>query len=246
VRRVAVVQARMTSTRLPGKVLMPLAGRPMLAQQLRRLQRCERIDEIVVATTVNATDDVVMQVAAAAGVRWFRGSEVDVLGRYAGAARETSADVIVRLTADCPLIDPGVTDRVIDALTACPERADYASNVLRRTFPVGLDCEALWSDTLFRVERLARTPSAREHVTTFVYRERADLFMLESVADTEDNSDLRWTVDVEADLATVRELYEALGLGDRAVDYREIVRYARAHPARRDARAAAAVRPGVS
>jgi len=229
-RRVIVVQARMTSTRLPGKVLMDVAGRPMLAQQLRRVQRCRLVDDIVVATTTNATDDPVVAVARAAGVRWFRGSEADVLSRYAGAAREAGADLVVRLTADCPLIDPVVCDRVIEALASRPERADYASNVLRRTFPVGLDTEVFWSDTLDRVTRLARSASAREHVTTFIYVEHPELFLVHSVTDADDNSDLRWTVDTDADLVVVRRLYEALRRDERPAGYLELVRYARAHP----------------
>jgi spore coat polysaccharide biosynthesis protein SpsF len=229
-RRVIVVQARTTSTRLPGKVLMDLAGRPMLAQQLLRLKRCRLADEIVVATTTNATDDSVVALARAAGVRWFRGSEADVLSRYAGAAREAAADLVVRITADCPLIDPAVSDRVIEALASRPERADYASNVLRRTFPVGLDTEVFWSDILYRVERLACSAAAREHVTTFIYVEHPELFLLHSVTDADDNSDLRWTVDTEADLLVVRRLYEELCLNERPAGHLELVRYARAHP----------------
>jgi spore coat polysaccharide biosynthesis protein SpsF len=229
-RRVIVVQARMTSTRLPGKVLEDVAGRPMLAQQLRRLARCRRADEIVVATTSNVTDDPVVAAARAEGARWFRGSEVDVLERYVGAAREAKADVIVRVTADCPLIDPEVSDRVIDALVGAPMRSDYASNVVRRTFPRGLDTEALFADTLERVHRLAGSASAREHVTALIYRERPDLFLVHSVTDPEDNSDLRWTVDEPADLELVRRLYDALGVGERAVGYGELLAYARAHP----------------
>jgi len=229
-RRVIVVQARMTSTRLPGKVLMDVAGRPMLAQQLRRLTRCRLADDIVVATTVNATDDPVVTVARAEGARWFRGSEGDVLDRYVGAARDAKADIVVRVTADCPLIDPDVSDRVIDALVSGPERWDYASNVVRRTFPQGLDTEALFADTLERVHRMARSASAREHVTPFIYRERPDLFLVHSVTDGEDNSDLRWTVDEPADLELVRRVYEGLRVGERAVGYRELLAHARAHP----------------
>ena len=229
-RRIVIVQARMTSTRLPGKVLMDLAGRPLLAQQLRRLARCRLVDDVVVATTANATDDAVVALARSEGARWFRGSEGDVLARYAGAAREARADVIVRVTADCPLIDPDECDRVIAALVSHPARADYASNVVRRTFPQGLDCEAMFADTLERVDRLARSPAVREHVTAFVWHERPELFLIESVADAEDNSDLRWTVDEAADLALVRALYEALGIGERPAPYRELLLYARAHP----------------
>jgi spore coat polysaccharide biosynthesis protein SpsF len=229
-RRVIVVQARTTSTRLPGKVLMDLAGRPMLAQQLLRLKRCRLADEIVVATTTNATDDRVVALARAAGVRWFRGSERDVLERYVGAVRDARADVVVRVTADCPLIDSDVSDRVIDALSGGSMPSDYASNVTPRTYPQGLDTEALFADTLERVHRMARSESAREHVTTFIYREHPDLFLVQSVTDQEDNSDLRWTVDEAADLELVRRLYDALGVGERAVGYRELLAYARAHP----------------
>jgi spore coat polysaccharide biosynthesis protein SpsF len=230
-KRVIILQARMTSTRLPGKVLMDLAGRPMLAQQLRRLQRCRQVDEIVVATTTNATDDPVVALARSEGARGYRGSETDVLARYVGAAREAKAEVVVRVTADCPLIDPEESDRVIEALIVQRERCDYASNVVRRTYPRGLDTEAMYADTLERLERLAQSAPAREHVTYYVLNERPDLFGVHSVTDTENNSDLRWTVDVAEDLEMVRRLYEELALGDRFVGYRELLAYVRAHPA---------------
>jgi len=238
-KRVIILQARMTSTRLPGKVLMDLAGRPMLAQQLRRLVLCRQADEIVVATTTNATDDPVVAVARAENVRWFRGSESDVLGRYIGAAREAKADVVVRVTADCPLIDPEESSRVIEELTAHREQCDYASNVVQRTFPQGLDTEVMYADTLERLGRLAQSAPAREHVTYFILNERPELFGIHSVTDVENNADLRWTVDVPQDLEMVHRLYEELGLGERAVGYRELLAYVRAHPA------VAAVNAGV-
>jgi len=238
-KRVIILQARMTSTRLPGKVLMDLAGRPMLAQQLRRLARCRQVDEIVVATTTNATDDPVVAVARAEGARWYRGSETDVLARYVGAAREARADVVVRVTADCPLIDPEESDRVVATLVAQRERCDYASNVVRRTFPQGLDTEVMHADTLERLDRLARSSPAREHVTYFILNEHPEFFRIHSVTDTEDNSDLRWTVDVPQDLEMVRQLYEELNLGEQVVGYRELLSYVRAHPA------VAAVNAGV-
>src|SRR4051794_35183830 len=105
-KRVIIVQARMTSSRLPGKVLMELADRPMLSQQIRRLKNCREMDEIVIATTINATDDPVVELADAEGLRWFRGSESDVLSRYVGAAHEAKAEIVIRITVDCPLIDP--------------------------------------------------------------------------------------------------------------------------------------------
>ena len=218
---------------------MDVAGRPMLAHQLRRLKCCRQMDEIVVATTTNATDDAVVALAREEGVRWFRGSEFDVLSRYVAASREVKAEVIVRITADCPLVDPEESDRVIQALVAQRERCDYASNVVQRTYPQGLDTEALYADTLERLNRLAHSSLAREHVTHFILRERPQLFCVCPVIDVENNSDLRWTVDVPEDLEMVRQLYEALGVGEGLVGYRELLAYVRAHPA------VAAVNAGV-
>jgi spore coat polysaccharide biosynthesis protein SpsF len=226
-RTVVVVQARMTSTRLPGKVLMDLAGRPLLARQLDRLRACPDVDDIVIATTTNATDDALVALAEAAGVRWFRGSEDDVLSRYAGAAREAGADVVVRVTSDCPLIDPDELSAMIVALT--PEY-DYAANILERRLPRGLDAEALWRDTLERTARLATSTPAREHVTWFCHTERPDLFLLRSVVRPFDAADLRWTVDTPEDLALVRRIFDALGLAEAPRPFPEILAHVRAHP----------------
>jgi spore coat polysaccharide biosynthesis protein SpsF len=227
-RTAIVVQARMTSTRLPGKVLMPVAGRPMLAQQLRRLRECRLAQEIVVATTTNSTDDPVAEVAWRQGVCLFRGSESDVLGRYLGAARKVCADVVVRVTADCPLIDAGVTDRVIGELLERADACDYASNVFERTWPRGLDTEAFFMDTLARMERLGKSPLAREHVTVVARMERPELFLCHSVVDERDNSDLRWTVDTPDDLRLIRTIYEELDLNRCLTPYAGILAWVRA------------------
>lgn len=229
-RRVAILQARMTSTRLPGKILMELAGRPMLSWQLDRLKRCTSLDEIVVATTTNSSDDPVVELADLQQVAWSRGSEHDVLGRYLAAARGAKADVVVRVTGDCPLIDPVVVDQVIAALEHPDAACDYASNVLERTFPRGLDTEALFAETLYRVGRLAKSAQAREHVTAYIVQERPELFVRRSVRDKEDNSDLRWTVDTPDDLETIRRIYEQAGLAERSVPYPELVRWVRERP----------------
>lgn len=229
-KRVIIVQARMGSTRLPGKVLLEVEGRPMLAQQLRRLRACRLADEVIVATTTSPADQPIIELAETEGVRWFRGSEHDVLSRYVEAAREAQAEVIVRVTADCPLIDPEETGRVIETLVSDGGRCDYASNIVKRTFPRGLDAEALFRDTLERVHRLGRSDSAREHVTSFILRERPELFAVASVTDRDNNADLRWTVDMPEDLELIRRIYRALGLGERLVGYREILRYIRANP----------------
>lgn len=229
--RVGIVQARSGSTRLPGKVLRELGGRPMLLQQLLRLQQCEQLDQIVLATTTAPADDPVEAVAREAGVQVFRGSEEDVLDRLLRAARQTDAEVVVRLTGDCPLTDPQVVDSVIRTLLEGATEFDYASNTLVRTYPRGLDAEALFRDTLERVGRRARSRAAREHVTYYIVRERPDLFSTASVEAPEDNSDLRWTVDTEEDLELVSQLYRELDLSDTGpVPYTRLVRHVRSRP----------------
>ncbi len=229
-RRVVVVQARMTSTRLSGKVLMDLDGRPLLERQLARLARCERVDEIVLAVTVNDTDDLLVALADRLGLRWHRGSEDDVLGRYVGAAREADADMVVRVTSDCPLIDATETDAVIGALEQRRTTCDYANNFLEPVLPLGLATEALWRDVLERVDRMATSASAREHVTPFIHSERPDLFALHGVRGSVEAPDLRWTVDTADDLAMVRRLWAELALSERDLPLADIVAYVRAHP----------------
>ena len=227
--RALVVQARMTSTRLPGKVMLDLAGRPLLERQLERLRRCTEADEIVLAVTTNPDDEPLVALARRLDLRWYRGSEHDVLSRYLGAAHETEAELVVRVTSDCPLIDPVETDVVIAALRERPGR-DYASNTLERRLPRGLDTEALWADVLERVARMATSAPAREHVTWFCHTERPDLFELHSVLRPFDAQDLRWTVDTEEDLALVRRLYEDLALAERDVPVKDVIAHVRAHP----------------
>jgi spore coat polysaccharide biosynthesis protein SpsF len=227
---VIIIQARMTSTRLLGKILMEVAGKPMLAQQIRRLKECAKADEIVIATTTNTADEPVVDLARQEGVSFFRGSEQDVLSRFVDASKSAGADVVVRVTGDCPLIDPQITDRVVGELINHSYECDYASNVIQRTFPRGLDVEAFFVDTLLRMNRLAESQLAREHVTIVVRSERPDLFLCRSVVDSNNNADLRWTVDTADDLRMIRILYEKLQLSTRPKTYPEILAYVRSHP----------------
>lgn len=229
-KRVLIAQARINSTRLAGKVLADLAGRPLLARLLSRVKQCRQVDEIVVATSNLPSDEPVVELARRAGVGWFCGDEHDVLGRFVAAARQQQADVVIRVTGDCPLIDPEVTDRVIQELTSHAGECDYASNVMQRTYPRGLDTEVMFFDTLARIDRLASSKPAREHVTIVPRSERPELFLVRHVVDEQDNSDLRWTVDTADDLALVRRLYEELSLGERPVAYRQLLHYVRQHP----------------
>lgn len=220
----------MTSSRLPGKVIADIAGRPLLSRLVNRLRGTTQADEIMIATTSLHTDDAVEALARKEGVRCFRGDEHDVLGRYCGAAREAKADLVARVTGDCPLVDAAETDRVIRALREAPSGADYASNVMTRTYPRGLETEVFHMDVLERAARLGHSAEAREHVTWFINRERPDLFVRLSIEDEQDNSDLRWTVDTTEDLEMVRRVYEGLALGDTRLPYRQVLAYVRAHP----------------
>ncbi len=224
-RTVAIVQARMGSTRLPGKVMHDVCGDTMLARGIQRLRTASSLANVVIATTTNPEDDVIVREAERLDVQVHRGSARDVLDRYVGAARASSADAIVRVTSDCPMIDPSVVDRVVAKLSGA---IDYASNTHDiQTFPRGLDCEVFHRDTLERMGRMATSNAAREHVTVFV-REEPGLFRTDQLVAETNDSDLRWTVDTDADLVLVRMLFERFELATRTVDYREIVRVVRA------------------
>jgi len=209
VKVVAITQARMTSTRLPGKVMLEVAGRSLLGHHIDRVRRAATVDEVVVATTTNASDDVIAAWCDREEVAVFRGSENDVLSRYAGAARRHDADVIVRVTSDCPLIDPGVIDRTVRAFAAAALECDYASNRIVQTYPRGLDTEVVWRSVLNTTDQEVSDPSDREHVTLFVWRQ-PERFRLVNVSADGDYSRHRWTVDTQDDYELVRRILEEL------------------------------------
>jgi spore coat polysaccharide biosynthesis protein SpsF len=208
VRTVVVVQARMGSTRLPGKVLADVAGRPLVAHVLDRAQRIRGAVEVALAIPDLAEDDPLARAGAALGVRVVRGSSDDVLDRYLAAAEATRADAVVRVTGDCPLLSPAVASDVLEAFPG----ADYASNTLERTFPRGLDTEVISVGALRVAGREATSAAEREHVTPFIWR-RPERFALRSVRSAVDRSALRWTVDTPEDLELVRAIHAELGPG---------------------------------
>ena len=224
-RTIAIVQARMGSTRLPGKVMREVAGRPMIDLLLERLARATWVDGIVVATSDNPADDALAEHVRALGHACFRGSEKDVLARYYHAAKEARADVVVRITGDCPLVDPALVDEVI----ALFERAgvDYASNTEPPTFPDGLDVEVFRFAALERAYQEAKQPHEREHVTPFL-RENPD-FTRANLRNDEDLSTLRWTVDEEADLQVIRSVFEHFA-PSTDFSWREVLALQRRHP----------------
>lgn len=206
----AVVQARMGSTRLPGKTLADVAGRPMLGRLVERAARIPAVQGVVIATTDRSADRAIVDFAEREGLPVATGSETDVLDRVYRAARRHGVEVVVRVTPDCPLLDPDVSGLVLARYLAAAGTLDYASNTQPPTFPDGLDTEVIGIGALERAWREAALPSEREHVTPYIWK-HPDRFRLAAVTGTPDLSALRWTVDEPADLAFVRAVYARLG-----------------------------------
>ena len=225
----AIIQARMGSTRLPGKVLMKIEGKPMIWHVIDRLKRSKLIDLLVVATTTNKEDDPLEFFLKKAGINFYRGSEQDVLGRYYQAALIFHSDVIVRITGDCPLIDPGITDDVISAYLKRQHEYDGASNVICRTFPRGLDTEVFSFLVLKKMWKKAKRPLDREHVTPYLYR-HSNIFKMLSVKNCKDFSTLRWTVDEVSDLHLIKSIYKNLYLKKRIFGFNTVINLLKSKP----------------
>ncbi|HTI67119.1 MAG TPA: glycosyltransferase family protein [Caulobacteraceae bacterium] len=224
-----VLQARMSSTRLPGKVMRPLCGEPMIGRQVERLRRARSLGPIVVATSTGADDDAVAAYARTLGLPVFRGALADVLDRFHGAAAaHGGGQHLVRLTADCPLADPEVIDAVV--ARHLESGADYTSNTVGSTYPKGLDVEVCRLTALEAAWREAVDPYEREHVTPFVYR-RPERFRLESVS-RDPPLHYRWTVDTPEDFAFVEAVYAALYPADPAFTSRDVLDWQARHPDR--------------
>lgn len=225
-RTVAIIQARTGSTRLPGKVLLPLRSEPLLVHVVRRVARAASVHATVVATTTMADDDTIAELGTREGWLVERGSEMDLLGRYLQAARAHGAERVVRITSDCPLVDPDVIDEVVAALDAAG--SDYASNTLEpRTFPRGLDVEALTMAALEVADHEDHDPASREHATPYLYR-HPERFRLSGVRWPVDLSQHRWTVDTPEDYELVRRIYDGLGRDD--FSWRDALAVVEKHP----------------
>lgn len=210
---VAIIQARMGSSRLPGKVMLDLCGKTVLEHDLLRVKAAKLLHAIVVATTVHPHDDRIATEASRCGVEVSRGSEEDVLARYYQAALEHRADIVVRITSDCPLFDPDLLDHMLEQFLTSQQTEsplDYMSNTLvRRTFPRGLDAEIFSFAALEKANREATENFHREHVTPYLYQ-HPDVFNLGGYFDKTDNSRYRWTLDTDADLELIRAVYKEL------------------------------------
>ena len=224
----AILQARMSSTRLPGKVLRPILGRPMLGWQIDRIRRSKTIDRLVVATSQEASDDLIQEFCDANEVPCYRGALHDVLARFHGAVEAFGpAEHVIRLTADCPLIDW----TIIDAAVALHKRegADLTGNGIHRTYPDGLDVEVMTFSALDRAHREATDPRHREHVTQYIYH-HPEKFRLAHLTQTPDLGALRWTVDTPADLEMVERVFAGLADLNNSFLQRDVLHFLEKHP----------------
>jgi spore coat polysaccharide biosynthesis protein SpsF len=224
----AILQARMSSTRLPGKVMLPLAGQPMILRQVERVRRARRLDALTVATSTDASDDPLAEALRLAGVEVYRGPLDDVLARFVGALDARPADHVVRLTGDCPLIDPQVIDATIELHLAAG--ADYTQNrLLTKGYPKGQDVEVITAEALRRAAAQAATPEEREHVTWGVWN-NPDRWRIARLEPPIDEGEVRWTVDRPDDYEFVQAVYAALYPTDAAFGSDAIRAWVRAHP----------------
>ena len=227
-----IVQARMASTRLPGKVLKKIFGKTLLEHLISRLKKVKSADKIIVATTTKQRDGKIVKAAKKLGVDFFRGSEEDVLDRTYQAAkirRLADGDAIVRVTSDCPIIDPAIVDKVINFYKRNKNKFDYVSNTYPPTFPDGMDTEVFSFKALERAWKNASLLSEREHVTAYIYK-HTEIFRIGNVRSTKDNSHLRLTVDEPNDLILVRKIFGALYKKNKYFTLRDILSFLKRNP----------------
>lgn len=221
-----IIQARMGATRLPDKVLMPLAGKPVLEHVVSRCREAQLVDRVIVATTVDLKDLAVVNLVSALGVSIFCGSVNDVLDRYYQAARLFDLQHIVRITADCPMIDPNIIDRVVSEYFE--EGADYATNTLKETYPDGEDVEVFSFDVLRKAWLGAQMLSEREHVTPYI--RKSDVFKKASILCDRDYSSLRWTLDEPRDYEKISAVFDVLYQKDPLFHMDDVLQFFAEHP----------------
>ncbi|MEZ4888866.1 MAG: glycosyltransferase family protein [Chitinophagales bacterium] len=222
----AIIQARSTSSRLPNKVLLPLPfnGQTTVLEQVVRRARCsKRLDEVLIATTINASDDAIVELCEQKGIPYFRGSEENVLERYYLAAKSIGTDYVVRITSDCPCMDAEVIDRVID--NHFETKADFTSNATERTFPYGIDLSIFSFKMLEEAYQNAQHRYEKEHVTTYFYKTRPDKFRLNVVKATKDTyaPDIRVTLDTQEDYTLLCIVYDYLYSNNPFFDIHDIL-----------------------
>jgi len=225
----AIVQARMSSTRFPGKVLEDLQGAPMIIRQLERIRRATSLDQVVVATTTDPSDDPLVEILEQAHIQYMRGDLDNVLGRFIKVIDEFNPEVVIRLTADCPLTSPQVIDEVVTSFLNSD--VDYISNTMTPTYPDGLDVEVVRPDALRYVNATTQDQPEREHVTLGVYR-RPEIFQIRNIVNDIDLSSLRWTVDTPEDFAFVKAVYAELFPANPEFEMSDVLDYLEKYPER--------------
>ncbi|WP_394234922.1 cytidylyltransferase domain-containing protein [Niallia oryzisoli] len=225
----AIIQARMGSTRLPGKIMKAVNGRTLLEYQLERVKYAKTIDQVIVATTIKETEQPILELCERLGIDYYRGSEEDVLSRYYEAAKNYHVDAVVRLTSDCPIIDPEVIDKVVNCYLNNQSSVDYVSNTLERTYPRGLDTEVFSFEALSKAYDEAVLSRDREHVTAYFYT-NSNLFKLLNVRNDQNFERYRWTVDTEEDFKLIQLILNELYKSNQVFSLEDVIRLLNIYP----------------
>ena len=230
-----IVEARMTSSRLPGKVLLHVVDKPLLQLMIERLNRIKEVDNIIIATTVNETDDCIEQLAHDLGVLCYRGSEEDVLGRVVEAAQYFSTDTIVEITGDDPLVDPEICSKILKMFKSNENNYDIVANDFEKTFPIGLTARAFKRTLLEKVEKITKDPTNREHVESYFYQnvEKFRFYNIEAMGKLR-RPDIRLTLDTKEDYQVIRSVYEALYMKKTNFTAEDVISFLDLNPAIRD------------
>lgn len=218
---IVIIQARLGSTRLPNKVLKDLCGKPVLWHVVERLKQCKHLTGIVVATTTLPEDDAIQKFCVENDVNYYRGSSENVLSRYYEAAKQFKAEIIIRITSDCPVIDPVLIDEMIHDYKL--SNVDYMSNSLMRTYPRGLDVEIFSFPVLEKTFKKASMQYELEHVTPYIYK-HPELFTLKNYANDADYSFHRWTLDTDEDYILLKEIYDNLYVEGKLFLWKDILK----------------------
>lgn len=225
----AIIQARMGSMRLPGKILKTINGKTLLEYQIERVKQARSIDQIIIATTVKDSEQPIVDLCEKLGVDYYRGSEENVLSRYYEGAQTFGVDVVARLTSDCPIIDPKVIDQVVKHYLDNQSSVDYVSNTLERTYPRGLDTEVFSFEALGKAYHEAVLPRDKEHVTAYFYT-NPNLFKLQGIKNETDYGSYRWTVDTAEDFELIQLILTELYNPNQLFLLGDVIKLLKDHP----------------
>lgn len=230
---VATIEARMSSSRLPGKVLIDIGGVSSLECQVHRLQQCKQVDDIVIATTTHFSDEAIVDFAKKIGVNVFRGSEHDVMSRILSAAKSVDGELQVQTTGDCPIIDPEIVDQVVSVFKEANGRYDFVSNEIERSYPIGLDCRVFPVSVLEEADKLCQDDTHRVHGSTYIYiGEGSERYRAKNVCAPEalNQPNLRWTLDEPADLDFLKAVMKHFGNRYDSFTALELIQWLEKHP----------------